>query len=332
MLWVALSTAPAGASAIPTLDGRGCCSNHHGQCGCQGNQVVCCDKLAQSDVHVLTESCWCAHIRTIARYGQRQEEAMGDFAATIQAVYAQHPAGCSLQHAPIEPFMGRAFRESRTDDLRVLAIGVTAYVDDHEWSSRLPSPKAFSGWFEKEMRRFQACVARDVATIGEEFRRRAPYFSGLSWQGKDSVYVTNFVKSFVRTSVGKREGQLADRDIAAYASTWRAELKAMAAHDVLPHVVIVYSRRIWDHVWPAFREPRAGGSLEVTEYRALLEEPQHRVNRLLVAGGGGKQNLLLLRLRHPSSPDKTANPEWLLSHASVRAFLELQPRPGCQPR
>lgn len=26
-----------------TLAGRGCCSHHKGQCGCEGGRVVCCD-------------------------------------------------------------------------------------------------------------------------------------------------------------------------------------------------------------------------------------------------------------------------------------------------
>lgn len=26
-----------------TLVGRGCCSHHKGQCGCEGGRVVCCD-------------------------------------------------------------------------------------------------------------------------------------------------------------------------------------------------------------------------------------------------------------------------------------------------
>lgn len=52
MLWIATSTAPASASAIPTLEGRGCCSHHHGQCGCQGNRIVCCD-------NTLSPTCTC---------------------------------------------------------------------------------------------------------------------------------------------------------------------------------------------------------------------------------------------------------------------------------
>jgi len=34
------------------LAGRGCCSHHKGQCGCQGGRVVCCDGT-------LSPSCTC---------------------------------------------------------------------------------------------------------------------------------------------------------------------------------------------------------------------------------------------------------------------------------
>ncbi len=52
MLWLALAPAPAGASSVPTLEGRGCCSHNHGQCGCSGNRVVCCD-------NTLSPTCTC---------------------------------------------------------------------------------------------------------------------------------------------------------------------------------------------------------------------------------------------------------------------------------
>jgi len=45
MLSLVLLPAAATASTVPVdnFEGRGCCSHHHGQCGCQSNQVVCCD-------------------------------------------------------------------------------------------------------------------------------------------------------------------------------------------------------------------------------------------------------------------------------------------------
>lgn len=34
---------PEDSKESMTLAGRGCCSHHKGQCGCEGGRVVCCD-------------------------------------------------------------------------------------------------------------------------------------------------------------------------------------------------------------------------------------------------------------------------------------------------
>jgi len=36
-----LATGPAVAS--PEVEHRGCCSHHHGVCGCKNDRAVCCD-------------------------------------------------------------------------------------------------------------------------------------------------------------------------------------------------------------------------------------------------------------------------------------------------
>ncbi len=40
------------SDATQLLVGRGCCSHHKGQCGCEGGRVVCCDGT-------LSPSCRC---------------------------------------------------------------------------------------------------------------------------------------------------------------------------------------------------------------------------------------------------------------------------------
>jgi hypothetical protein len=255
----------------------------------------------------------------------------GAFVEAVRGIYAMHPAGGTLQHAPIEPFIGRAFREPNETDLRILALGVNSYVDDDEWSKGVPPPGRFSSWFEKSQWTFFPRVASDADVLADRLRREARCLAERKWRNKDGVCLTNFVKSYVRTSAGKREGQLGNGVLEAYKSQWEAEIDAMAAsrcaasrRHVLPHVVVVYSRRIWDRAWRAFYEPSSSRPLKVHEYRALTEEPQHRVNRLVVSSASGRtQPLLLLRLRHPSSPDKTASPEWLLSQSAVQSLLEL---------
>jgi hypothetical protein len=38
-----LSSDPAGAAGESPLEKRGCCSHHHGVCGCSGQVAMCCD-------------------------------------------------------------------------------------------------------------------------------------------------------------------------------------------------------------------------------------------------------------------------------------------------
>jgi hypothetical protein len=35
--------APTPAPVPPDPEVRGCCSHHHGVCGCSGHTIVCCD-------------------------------------------------------------------------------------------------------------------------------------------------------------------------------------------------------------------------------------------------------------------------------------------------
>jgi hypothetical protein len=38
-----LVSSPAASTAPPVLAGRGCCSHHHGVCGCVDGRAQCCD-------------------------------------------------------------------------------------------------------------------------------------------------------------------------------------------------------------------------------------------------------------------------------------------------
>lgn len=40
----ATNDASASADAVQAAEKRGCCSHHHGVCGCSDNVVICCDK------------------------------------------------------------------------------------------------------------------------------------------------------------------------------------------------------------------------------------------------------------------------------------------------
>jgi hypothetical protein len=43
VLMLASPAADAASGTGPVLEGRGCCSHHHGVCGCVGGRAQCCD-------------------------------------------------------------------------------------------------------------------------------------------------------------------------------------------------------------------------------------------------------------------------------------------------
>jgi hypothetical protein len=243
----------------------------------------------------------------------------------IRAIYARRPAQTVLpDHAPIEPFIGRAFLQSRSADLRILMVGVNAYVDDAEWDRKPPQPRWFRSWFAEGTWRFYRRAAKDAKILGTELPKLSPEFASKALYDKEGLYVTNFVKTYVRTSLGKREGQLG-HELVHWTDHWAAEVEALAAYDVLPHAIVIYSKRVWDCAWRpllrAFKEPRNCEALRVHEYEPM-RHPEHFANRLVVSGAAGRRQLLaLLRLRHPSSRGTEGKPEWLLSQPELRQFL-----------
>jgi hypothetical protein len=178
-------------------------------------------------------------------------------ATEIVAVYARSPTGSSLDHAPIQPFVGRAFFEPLPNDLRILMVGVNAYVDDAEWSIAKPSPAWLKSWFIQGKYRFYPRAAKDAHELANGLAG-VPFLRDKTFRGAEGMYVTNFVKTYVRTSLGKREDQLGD-ELASWSDHWADELELLAEHDVFPHPMVVYSRRVWNYAWrPLAAIQRAG--------------------------------------------------------------------------
>jgi hypothetical protein len=238
------------------------------------------------------------------------------FRRTVTALYETKP-NC------IHPFIGETFASGEPSTLRVMTIGINAYLSADDWLRQ--DPEWIAGWFREGRHQFDRRVAEAAATIGRALET-SECFAGLRYEGKANIFHTNAVKAFLPESEGKRSDQVAPQQFEAFASTWHAELDLMARHGVLPHVVIVFGRPFWEWAWKAFH-PKTKPSfshLEVSSFANAENEGHHFANRIEVEGAAGKQTLLLVALRHPAARAVSrATPEWLLAQDDVRRLFGL---------
>jgi hypothetical protein len=68
------------------------------------------------------------------------EARSGSFEDQVKAIYGRHP-----QH--IWPFMGRAFLQPGPHDLRVMTVGINAYVSPPDWREEGIDPARFQRGF-----------------------------------------------------------------------------------------------------------------------------------------------------------------------------------------
>ena len=153
------------------------------------------------------------------------------FVHEIRAIYERHP-----KH--IVPFVGEGFTAPSADRLRVMCVGINAYVSARDWD-RTP-PESFAGWIERTTYKFGRAVLRDASIVGEAITRGGALFHHLRYAGHPSLYVTNAVKVYVPEEAGKRADQLGECDYERHVGQWQDELRTMRAHGVLPHVIVIF--------------------------------------------------------------------------------------------
>lgn len=239
-----------------------------------------------------------------------------EFCADVRRAYAHENE--------IAPFIGDSFANGDPRALRVMTIGINAYLSEADWAQQ--HPEWFSGWFKDGRHKFDRTVAADATTIANALAGRGPYFSALAYRGKENIFHTNAVKFYMPESRGKRSDQVMRQDYERCVPTWHAELDVMAKHGVLPHVVIVFGRPFWEWAWQAFH-PRTRPSfahLTVHEFVNAPDDGHQFANRVEVEGARGRHKLALLAVRHPAArATSKATADWLLSRPDVRALFGL---------
>jgi hypothetical protein len=225
----------------------------------------------------------------------------------------------------IHPFIGQAYEDADAGALRVMTIGINAYLNPADWPNQ--NPTWFAGWFKEGTYAFDRAVARDAATIANALTANSALYSDLAFRGKDGIFHTNAIKTYLPESIGKRSDQVSPQEYLRHVPTWHAELDILAKHGVLPHVVIVFGRPFWDWAWQAFH-PRYRPNfahVKVHGFEPASGEGLHYANLIDIEDAGGRHSLALLGVRHPAArASSKATPEWVLSLADVRTLLRFR--------
>src|SRR5690606_38782524 len=135
---------------------------------------------------------------------------------SIETIYAQHP-----HH--ILPSIGAAYSEPRDDDLRVLALGINAYVSARDWP---PRPEWCRGWIASRQYRYQKRLADEVQVLADVLTD-STMFAGKTYDAARCLYATNAVKVYVPEEHGKQAAGLTEADFAPHVQQWHGELRAL---------------------------------------------------------------------------------------------------------
>jgi len=185
--------------------------------------------------------------------------------------------------------------------MRVMAIGVNCYYEPHGPPEK---PGQFTEWVALRRYRFFKGVASECSTLALGVAEL-----GL-WPGRTPVgapedpsglYVTNAVKRYLPSAEGKKAAQVQEAWFTEGRKVFRAELACLADHGALPHLVVVFGRAAWGHVWPEFYG--ADAPEWVLDYQSQPRDSKlfHYVNVVTVAGAQGPRPLLLVGLTQPST-------------------------------
>lgn len=226
---------------------------------------------------------------------------------------------------PIHPSIGQTFERADKGGLRVMTLGINAYLSPKDWPNQKPT--WFASWFIEGTNPFDRGVARDAATIANALTTNSELYSDLAFRGKDSIFHTNAVKSYVPEAIGKRSDQISPQDYLRHLDAWHAELDILAKHGVLPHVVVVFGRTFWEWAWQAFHPRYRPDStyVKVHTFAPAKGEALHHANLIDLEDAGGRHNLALLGVRHPAARAASkATPEWILSLPDVRKLLRFR--------
>jgi hypothetical protein len=222
------------------------------------------------------------------------------------------------QRPCIHPHIGTTFLDGKDSDLRIMAVGINAYVGARDQGKE--SPAWFADWFRKQMYRYQKGVWRDLKALAAGLAHAPFRLAAKRFAGMESIFLTNAVKVYVSEAVGKRADQLSGLDYGRHLDQWHDELDVMAEHGVLPHIIAIVGEPFWPFACKSFQTDGAFKRFRTASYKWCKGSCRHFLNGIVLDGPSGKHELLLLRLRHPAGRAPTGSPKWLLDQPEFRAM------------
>lgn len=236
------------------------------------------------------------------------------------AVRAERVAS-ALSHR-ILPYIGNGFQDPDGGDLRVMAVGINAYVSEgHDWASQ--DPAWFRGWFERTEHRYYARVKSQAMALAAGLGESSAFGSRTATWPK-SFYGTNAIKAYLPKSTGKRASQVAHTLFAEHAPFFCREVELMAEHAVLPHLILIFGLPFWEHACAALDVGSSAlGSAKIVTCGRADGTCERFARRVRIRTDGGDHELLLVRMRHPSGRTPVGSAKWLLAQPEFRALAGL---------
>jgi len=237
----------------------------------------------------------------------------------VAALYARrHP-----RHR-IQPFIGEAFRTADPTLLRVLAVGINAYLAPDDLGKT--QPESFAAWVRERRHHFYPRATNAALTLAESLASSSRLFEGRTVKGLDSLYLTNAVKTFLPHGTGRWATQVAREVFDEHHSTWLEELTLLERRGVFPDVIVVFGRPWWPWACRTF-DPALSAPLDVQVlgHRWSDGPCRHHVNRYQLEVASQKRPLLLVGCVHPAARRRQGSPSWLLAQPHFRRLAGLEP-------
>ena len=237
----------------------------------------------------------------------------------------------------IDPFIGSAFTRPAADRLRIMGIGINAYRGAEDWNDLQQT--SYPGWYRKSKDGkgrslgFFTRARNQMNMVAEAVTAAGNLFNDKRNDGVESHYFTNVVKVIIDKKDGKNAAKVPEELKLQHGKILPEELSTMAAHGCFPHVIVLFSSgdgATWDILWQSFHPDAVKKcKREKLENVATIKfvpceggDAVHHANRIKVKVSGGRQDLLLLRLAHPSNQ---GNAHWntskTLANENVKGLI-----------